>query len=136
MLALLGILAPLLDKVLGAVLPDPAARANAIQQILGELEKSDEAQNQVNAAEATTGNMFIAGWRPFIGWVCGVSIAYTYLFVPLIMYAGFLTGHPIPKPPVLDDALWQLVTAMLGLTAARSYEKVQGIADSVIGKIK
>jgi hypothetical protein len=134
MLGLIAALAPILEKVLGAVLPDPAARANAIQQILGTLQQSDAAQNAVNTEEAKSESIFVAGWRPFIGWCCGLGLAYTYLVVPLSMYIGFVVGHPIPKPPILDNNLYELVTAMLGLGAMRSYEKVQGVATTILGK--
>ena len=128
MLAFLGVLAPILDRILGAVLPDPAARQKAIMDALGKLQDSDIEQLKVNAAEASHASIFVAGWRPFIGWVCGVALAYQYVAVPIIMWVGYWVGHPIPKPPTLDDALWELMMGMLGMGALRSLEKIKGVA--------
>lgn len=128
MLAFLGVLAPILDRILGAVLPDPEARQKAIMDALGKLQDSDIEQLKVNAAEATHASIFVAGWRPFIGWTCGAALAYQYVAVPIIMWIGYATGHPIPKPPALDDALWELMMGMLGMGALRSLEKIKGVA--------
>lgn len=131
--ALLPVLGPILDKVLGAILPDPAARAKAITDILSQLMQSDLAQLEVDKAEASSGSVFVAGARPFILWCCGVGVAYTYILVPLTMYVGFLAGHPLPKPPVLDNNLWELMFGMLGMGALRSFDKVKGVATKSFG---
>ncbi len=128
MIALLGILGPILDRILGAVLPDPAARQKAILDVLSKLQDSDIEQLRVNAAEAGHNSIFVAGWRPAVGWVCALALAYTYLVVPLVMWFSYAIGKPIPKPPVLDDALWELMMGLLGMGALRSLEKIKGVA--------
>lgn len=125
---LLLALPALLDKVLGAVLPDPAARAKAVTDVLSELASLDKGQMEVNKAEAGHGSLFVAGWRPFIGWVCGSALAYQYLVVPISAWLAAILGFDLPTPPRLDDMLWELVFGILGMGALRSFEKVKGVA--------
>ena len=114
----------LIDKFI----PDPAKKIEAEAALRKDLQAWDQQQADINKEEAKHSNLFVSGWRPFIGWVCGASIAYTFLIVPLALYIGFLVGHPIPKPPVLDGNLWELTTAMLGLGGLRTFEKIKGVA--------
>lgn len=126
MIAVLGMLAPLLDRILGAVLPDPEARQKAVMEALGKLTENDVKQLEVNAAEAANPSVFVAGWRPFIGWVCGGALAYTYILVPFLTFGFAVAGKPLPTLPVLDGALWELMFGMLGMGALRTFEKIKG----------
>jgi hypothetical protein len=110
------------------VLPDPQAKAKAIADVLGLLQQSDLGQMEVNRQEAAHASMFVAGWRPFIGWCCGLALAYQFIAAPIAIWIGFVVGHPVPKPPTLDDNLWQLMFGMLGMGALRSFEKLKGVA--------
>lgn len=125
---ILPILGPLLDTILKRTIPDPEARQKAIAELYLGLQASDLAQMEVNKAEAGSGSLFVAGWRPFIGWVCGMALFYQFLLSPLAIWVGFMIGKPIPKPPVLDDHLWELMFGMLGMGALRSFEKLKGVA--------
>lgn len=87
-----------------------------------------QGQIETNKAEASNPNMFVAGWRPFIGWVCGLALVYQYLVRPLAAWAFAIGGHPLPPMPGLDDNLWELLLGMLGLGGLRSFEKVKGVA--------
>lgn len=122
-----GAVGPILDTLLKGLLPDPNQRLQLINQILQTLSQSDQLQDEVNKIEAQGDSLFKAGWRPAFGWIGVVAMAYQYLLVPIGMYVSYSLGYPIPKPPVLDDTLWQLVFGLLGLGAMRSYEKTQGI---------
>jgi hypothetical protein len=115
-------------KVIDKFVPDPAAKAKAEAELRADLLASDRAQMEVNKAEAASGSVFVAGWRPAIGWVCAAAVAYTYLLVPVGMWLSFLVGKPIAKPPVLDANLWELMFAMLGLGGLRTFEKIKGVA--------
>jgi hypothetical protein len=115
-------------KVLDKFVPDPAAKAQAEKELRDSLQGWDKQQNDVNQAEAGNASMFVAGWRPFIGWVCGSALAYQYVIVPLAMWATMWAGYPLPKPPTLDDTLWQLMFGMLGMGGLRTLEKMKGIA--------
>lgn len=126
--ALIPVLGPIVDRVLGAVLPDPGKRQEVIMTILSQLQASDLAQMDINKAEASSGSVFVGGWRPFIGWCCGLALCFQYVASPLIVWAFQLAGHPLPTPPKLDDVLWELMFGMLGMGALRSFEKVKGVA--------
>lgn len=111
-------------KIVDKFIPDPAEKAKAAQALRSDLMAWDGQQAQVNAAEAANPNMFVAGWRPFIGWVCGAALTYSYIVVPIGTWIAQTRGIAIGKPPVLDGNLWELVTAMLGMSGLRTYEKL------------
>lgn len=124
---LIGPVADLLGKVLDRVVPDPALRA----QMELELAKADwsvvQAQLQVNEAEARSESAFVAGWRPFIGWVCGASLAWNFVCLPLLSFTLVASGVQLPPLPELAvDTLMPVLLGMLGLGGLRTFEKVQG----------
>lgn len=125
---LLPVLGPLLDTILKRVLPDPEARQKAIIELYAALQASDLAQIEVNKAEAASSSVFVAGWRPMIGWVCAIALLYQYLITPVGMWFSFVIGHPIPQPPNLDGNLWELMMGILGMGALRSFDKLKGTA--------
>jgi len=125
---LIPVLGPLLDTLLKRTIPDPEARQKAILDLYAKLQESDIGQMEVNKAEAAHNSVFVAGWRPFIGWVCGLALFYQYLLAPMSVWVSFIIGHPIPSPPSLDDQLWQLLFGMLGMGALRSFDKLKGTA--------
>lgn len=115
-------------KVLDKFVPDPEAKAKAETALRDSLLAWDRAQTDVNAVEAANTNIFVSGWRPFIGWTCGLALAYQYVFAPLVMWAATSAGILLTPPPRLDDMLWQLVFAMLGMGGLRTFEKIKGVA--------
>ena len=125
-------LLPILTEVLGRVLPDPQAQQKAIADILAQAQQMDLAQLEVNKAEAANSSVFVAGWRPFIGWVCGAALAYNYILLPLAVYAAsFMSEAAVTRllnAPKLDENLWVLLGSMLGLGGLRTLEKVKGVA--------
>ena len=93
------------------------------------------AQLKVNANEASHKSLFVAGWRPFIGWVCGVAFAYNFVFYPLLQFGAWVwfqyggVAFPVETLPVLDlSTMMPVLLGMLGLGAMRSFEKSRGIA--------
>ena len=92
-------------------------------------------QLEVNQAEATSSSVFVAGWRPAIGWIGAAALGYQFLLYPLLVWAwsllqarGVVPGNLHP-PPMLDtDALWVVLSGMLGIAGLRSVEKVKGVA--------
>jgi len=85
----------------------------------------DVAQIQTNSEEAKSDNMFVSGWRPFIGWVCGLAFAWQYLGQPILTYVAASTGHTVPVLPHLDTAeMIPVLMGMLGLGGLRTYEKL------------
>lgn len=120
-------------KVIDRIWPDPTAAAQAKLELF-KLQQSGELQQiagqlEINKVEAASADAFTSRWRPFIGWICGCALAYTYLVYPLLMWAGAL-WFPNVKPPVLgnDGMLYELLLGMLGLGGLRTYEKVRGVS--------
>lgn len=92
-------------------------------------------QQEINKIEATHTSVFVAGWRPAIGWVGVSALAYQFILYPLLVWAwawlqarGWIPAGQTP-PPILDiEALMVLMTGILGIASARTFEKVKGAA--------
>lgn len=84
-------------------------------------------QMEINKIEANHPSIFVSGWRPFIGWICGAGFGYAFLIQPLVN--GFINsfGGGTPFPPLDTGVLVSIVVPMLGLAGYRSYEKAKGI---------
>lgn len=92
-------------------------------------------QLDVNRVEAASSSLFVAGWRPAIGWVGAVALGYQFLAYPILVWAWALlqarglVPAGLQPPPMLDtDALWVVLSGMLGIAGLRSVEKVKGVA--------
>lgn len=120
------------------VLPNPEAQREFDLKIMELAAKAEEQETQlalgqidINKIEAGSANLFVAGWRPFIGWTGGVALGYTWILSPLIKAIWGLD-----ELPALDaDAIWPIIAAMLGLGTMRSFEKSRGVATSVNGAV-
>lgn len=135
----LGSLFDFASKVIDRVVPDPAQKAAAQLEVLklsqsGELAQLNAdtqlavAQAATNTEEAKTGNLFIAGWRPFIGWVCGTGLGIQFIVSPLFTFVADFFGKHIVVPTLDLGTLITLLFGMLGLGAMRSAEKIKGVA--------
>lgn len=115
-------------KVLDHFFPDPEKRAEAQMQLeqmrQGAVLATMQQQVDINKIEAASTNMFVAGWRPFVGWVCGMGLAVQFLVRPLFMWGANLAGHPADFPTLDMGTLMTLLAGMMGLTAARTVEKL------------
>jgi hypothetical protein len=126
-LAIIEIGAKLLDKII----PDKDAREKAQFELLRASQDQDFqlalGQIQTNTEEAKHTNLFVSGWRPFIGWVCGLGLTYNFLIYPLLLWIIQVNGSDIKPPPLFADNLMELVLGMLGLGTLRSFEKWKGV---------
>lgn len=87
------------------------------------------AQIKVNEEEAKNAKLFVSGWRPFVGWVCGSALAYNYIVMPLIVYIAKWVSASAPAMPALDSGeLVTLLLALLGLAGFRTVEKAKDVA--------
>lgn len=84
-------------------------------------------QASINQTEAASTNIFVAGWRPFIGWVCGAGFAYQFMVYPTVQWWIAFKKLEVVAPPTLSGVLMELTFALLGLGAMRTYEKVRNI---------
>lgn len=132
LLALLPTLLPALTEVLDRVVPDQAAAAKAKLEMEAKLlEAATQQAGQqaaINQVEAANASLFVSGWRPFIGWVCGAGLAWAFLLAPMLAWLLPATGVVAALPVLQMDYLLELVAAMLGLGALRSFEKLRGVA--------
>lgn len=96
---------------------------------------TDLAQIDVNKTEAAHASIFVAGWRPAIGWVGVAAMVYQFLVYPLLQWAwvwmqgaGWLPQGLQPPPAVDADQLWVILSGILGIAGMRSFEKTKGVA--------
>lgn len=89
----------------------------------------DLAQIDVNKTEAESASVFVAGWRPAIGWTCGAAFAYASVLEPLLRFgAKVWFGYSGEFPVLSTDLTMQVLFGILGLGALRTAEKVKGVA--------
>lgn len=112
--------------------PIDATKAAELAIKAQELEASIVvAQTQINMAEAQHSSLFVSGWRPAIGWICGMSLFYNFIFAPLFAYIAALVSPGAPPLPDLDySALMTILLGMLGLGGLRTLEKTKNVARS------
>lgn len=134
---------PFFSKLVGAGVKDAVS---AIGSVFDELFTSDEErakaqfvlerlrqqphllQAEINKIEAAHRSVFVAGWRPFIGWVCGLGFLWAFLGHPLLEWSLALSGRTLPAPAIHTEHLMELVLALLGLGGLRTAEKIAGRA--------
>ncbi|NTU76221.1 MAG: hypothetical protein HGA90_00140 [Alphaproteobacteria bacterium] len=125
-------------KLIDRLWPNPQQRDEAKLKLLemqqtGELARltaeTDLAKGQidVNKIEAGSEKMFVSGWRPWIGWVCGAAFAYHFVVQPFLAFVLAASGHAITLPGFDMDALSTVLLGLLGLGGLRSFEKVKGV---------
>ena len=124
------VLGPILDGVL-RLIPDKNARAEAKElfegQMLTAMTSLVAGQLEINKTEAQHTSIFVAGWRPFIGWVCGIALVWNFIVQPLLLWIAWMMpelGIDMSTAPKLDsDELMTVLLGMLGLGGLRTYEK-------------
>jgi len=85
-------------------------------------------QLEINKEEAKHRSIFVSGWRPSVGWVCSIAMAYHFVFQPLIIFGVSMAGVEIPELPKFDmNSLMTVLMGMLGLGGLRTYEKSKGL---------
>lgn len=118
-------------KLIERLIPDPAKKAEAVLK-LAELQQSGElaamaGQTDINKVEAANANVFVSGWRPFIGWTCGTGLLVQFLLSPLALWFTTLIGRPTVMPTLDTSTLTTLLIGMLGLGGMRTVEKLSGV---------
>jgi hypothetical protein len=132
------------SKLIDRLWPDPVQAAQAKLKMLdlqqtGELAQLTattelaKAQAAINQQEAASGSLFVAGWRPFVGWCCGAAFAYSFILQPMavfILVALHSSLDPKTLPQLDISGFMPVLLGMLGLGAMRTYEKVNGASNA------
>ena len=129
---LLPSLLPVVGDVLDRFFPNKEEKERAEREIAAKLTehlaKIDLAQLEVNKAEAASRNIFVAGWRPFVGWTCGMALAYTYVVQPILVFGLAHYGYWVDLPPLDMSTMMPVLLGMVGLGGLRSFEKFKGVS--------
>lgn len=127
--ALIGSASSILATVLEGLDGDKKRQAELALKQLEAAQAEAQAQLAVNQAEAQHSSVFVSGWRPAIGWTIAAVIAVEFVVRPLATWLALAFGWNLPElPSMVDDALWELMAGMLGLSGLRSWEKTRRVA--------
>lgn len=138
MIGAIASIAPALFGLMDNLFTSDEERAEAKRKLVemeqaGELEKV-KGQLAINMQEAKHESIFVAGWRPAVGWVCGAALAYTYIVQPFASFAAVVGGvdpATVQALPAIDMAVMMpALLGMLGLGGLRTVEKAKGVNKS------
>ena len=120
-----GAVADLAGAVIDKIWPDKSEQekqqlAAAVMVVQGQID--------INKTEAASPSVFVSGWRPFLGWVCGAGCAWNWIGLPMAKAALVALGHPIDVSPADLGEMMPLLLGMLGLGGLRTVEKIKGVA--------
>lgn len=120
-----GAVADLAGSIINKIWPDKSEQekqqlAAAVMVIQGQLD--------ANKGEATNPNLFVSGWRPFVGWVCGAACAWNWLGLPVVKFLATAAGHPVAVSSADVSEMLPLLFGLLGMGALRTTEKINGVA--------
>lgn len=120
-----GAVADLAGSVINKIWPDKTEQekqqlAAAVMVVQGQLD--------INKVEAENPNVFVSGWRPAIGWVCGAACAWNWVGLPIAKIVMILLDHPIAVAPADLTEMLPVLLGMLGLGGLRTVEKISGVA--------
>ena len=128
------LIAPIFELGKGLIerwFPDPAKKAEAEAQFMLLMQDQDFkkvlGQLEVNAKEAASPHLFVAGWRPFVGWCCGAGFLWATIAQPMVAWVAVARGWPAP-PAIDTEVLLYVLGGMLGIVTLRSFEKTKGAA--------
>ena len=132
MIPIVTALLPALGTLIDRLIPDRAAaekaKAEMELQLVQAANAAAMAQVEVNKIEAGHSSVFVAGWRPSIGWVCAAGLAWAFVVAPIASWSLMVLGIKAELPAIQFDHLFELVLAMLGIGGLRTFEKLRGVA--------
>ena len=120
-------------KAIGAIVDDlfttDEERLDKEEALMRLAQRPALIQTEINKIEAQHRSVFVAGWRPFVGWVCGAALAYSFILRDLIAWSLAAAGAAVPPPPELAmEHLMTVLISLLGLGGFRTFEKIKGRA--------
>jgi hypothetical protein len=122
---------PLVSTVLDRLIPDNNAKEKVKQEIektlIANATQISLAQAETNKIEAAHRSVWVAGWRPCLGWISALSFLFMFILQPLAQWVCALLGLDVILPTFQTDVLMELTIALLGLAGLRSWEKAKGL---------
>lgn len=115
------------SEILDKLVADKDLKLKLQHELNQELHKANIAQIEVNKVEAAHRNVFVAGWRPFTGWVCASALAYHFILEPIIVFGLALYNIQLTLPQFDMGSLLTVLMGMLGLGGLRTFEKTKGL---------
>lgn len=124
---LLGVggVSELINTAINKIWPD---KTEADKQQLAAVVMVVQGQLDINKVEAASASVFVSGWRPFIGWVCGSACAWNWIGLPVAKLALLLWGNPLELAPANLTEMMPVLLGLLGLGTLRTVEKINGVA--------
>lgn len=121
----LGAVSDLANTVINKIWPD---KTEAEKQQLAAAVMVVQGQLNVNKVEAANPSVFVAGWRPAIGWVCGAACAWNWIGLPVVKVGLAVAGYQLSLSPADITEMLPILMGMLGLGGLRTVEKINGVA--------
>ena len=115
------------SQILDKFIADKDLKLKLQHELNQELHKANMAQIEVNKVEAQHRTVFVAGWRPFTGWICASALAYHFIIEPILIFALATQKIQLTLPTFDMGSLLTVLMGMLGLGGLRTYEKAKGI---------
>lgn len=121
-------------ELIGRVWPDPEAQARELRALeklhqegkLAELQARVQllqGQLEINKQEAKHSSLFVAGWRPYVGWMCGTGLGYAAIIDPLMRFIASVNGYTGEFPEIDTAVTVQVLLGMLGMATLRQRDK-------------
>ena len=119
-------------KLLGKFIEDKDTKNKLAHELdtMAESHAQELAKSQIelNKAEAQSRHWFVASWRPFIGWTCGIALMWHFVLSQFILFFATMFGFDLPALPEFDmGSLMTVLMGMLGLGGLRTFEKYKGM---------
>lgn len=127
-------------QTIASFIPNPAEAAKAAAELQGKIVNAflaaDGEQREINRVEAASASMFVAGWRPAVGWLCVAVLAWQWFFAPMMTWWLVVFAVTTPPLPVLaSQDVQQLLYALLGIGGLRTLDKIGGVDTRSVGGI-
>jgi len=120
----IGEIADAVSSIVGKFFPDKTEEEKAKIAMVIQMVRS---QTETNRVEAASPSVFVAGWRPAVGWTCALAFCVQFVIGPLGTWLAGLSGHPVQFPNMDLGTMMPLLLGMLGLGGMRTFEKVSGV---------
>jgi len=121
----IGAVADFATTVVNKIWPDKSEQekqqiAAAVMVVQGQID--------INKEEAKSPSVFVSGWRPFIGWVCGMACAWNWIGLKIALFVAAYLGHVLNMQPADISEMMPVLLGMLGLGGLRTVERINGVA--------